>query len=128
MGTSTLTLHRQAMHRNVPKKNNQAGKRTHTCFVTCDLQGKTDDSIDDKASESLDGGVGNGGDGVVVRVLVDGDREDTERGPTLGEGKNLTGQEEKEKPGPKAGKSKRKRPANRCAQIQHVCNPYTLYT
>lgn len=84
-------------------------------MATCDLQGKTEDSIDDKATESLGGGSGNGGGGVVVRVLVDGDLEDTEHAPTPDEGKIQTRQEENEKPAPKAGKSKRKRPANRCA-------------
>lgn len=84
---------------------------------TRELQGE---SIDDKVVESLGGGGGNRGGGVVVRVFVDGDREDTEQGPNPDEGKNLTVQEEKEKSGPKAGKSKRKRPANRCAHMQHI--------
>eukprot|EP00903_Cladosiphon_okamuranus_P007587 g7360.t1 len=77
------------------------------------MQGKSDASIDDKTAESLDGGRGNSDRGVVVRVLVDGDREDTEQGPTPDEAKHVTGQEEKEKSGPKAGRPKRKRPANR---------------
>lgn len=83
------------------------------------MQGKTDDSIDDKATELLDGGGGDGGGGLVVRVLVDGDREETEPAPTSEEGKLQTKQEEKEKSAPKAGKPKRKRPPNRYGHVQY---------
>lgn len=68
----------------------------------------------------MDGDGGNSGGGVVVRVLVDGDGEDTEQGLTPDEGKHVTVQEEKEKSAPKAGKAKRKRPTNRYAHMQHM--------
>lgn len=85
------------------------------------MQGENEGSIDDGANGSFDVGGGNSGGEVVVRVLVDGDREDTEKAPTPDEGKNQTGpQDEKETSAPKAGKSKRKRPANRCAHMQYL--------
>lgn len=57
--------------------------------------------------QSLDGGDGNDGvGGVVVRVIVDDDREDTNEAKPADKNTVPTVQ--------KAGKPKRKRPANRC--------------
>lgn len=98
-----------------------------TRLITCVLQDKTNGSIDDKATEPLDGSGGTGGSGVVVRALVDGDREDTQQAPISGEGKNQKGQEEKEKSASKAGKSKRKRPANRCLHEINICTDICVY-
>ncbi|CAM9143920.1 unnamed protein product [Ectocarpus sp. 12 AP-2014] len=71
-----------------------------TFFVPAD---KVDGGIDAK---SLDGGDGNaGGGGVVVRVIVDDDREDTNEAKPA-DGSTLPTVQ-------KAGKPKRKRPANR---------------
>ncbi|CAM9446686.1 unnamed protein product [Ectocarpus sp. 12 AP-2014] len=71
-----------------------------TFFVPAD---KVDSGIDDK---SLDGGDANdGGGGVVVRVIVDDDREDNNEAKPADGNTVPTVQ--------KAGKPKRKRPANR---------------
>lgn len=50
-----------------------------------------------------------------MRVIVDGDREDSELPVLPSDGNDQTEQEEKEKLGSKAGRSKRKRPAHRFA-------------
>ncbi|CAM9179868.1 unnamed protein product [Ectocarpus fasciculatus] len=71
-----------------------------TFFVPAD---KVDGGIDE---QSLDeGGGNNGGGGVVVRVIVDDDREDTNEAKPA-DGNNVPTVQ-------KAGKPKRKRPANR---------------
>lgn len=73
-----------------------------------------DDEVDRKEQRSLDEGGDGGGGGVVVRVLVDGDREDVDPALPSDRGQDSTGQE-KEKSVARAGKPKRKRPANRWA-------------
>lgn len=95
---------------------------------------KRRDDTDKKERKSLDGGHtdggvgGNSGGGGVVRIIVDGDREDADEAPTLGKKTGEHEQNEKEKSDKRAGKSKRRRPANRCTKTiaLHVWRPRSL--
>ncbi len=94
-------------------------------------QDKTESKTENHQSPGGDGGEGGedgegDGGGVVVRVLVNGDREDTDQVEIPGEGNDQAGREEKEKSGPKAGKTKRKRPAHRCAATKSLISPANM--
>jgi len=80
---------------------------------TQDKNGSVNENHQSSDGDGVEGGEGGGG-GVVVRVVVDGDREDTDQAASPGERNDPAEQEEKERPGPKAGKTKRRRPPHRC--------------